>query len=71
MGDEITLLDVLYIQNGIIQFNFKNERTNKIDTCFCNAQEFFKMLGDSMQKNHIELMISQGWEPNNDQEDQS
>lgn len=62
MGDKITLKGVEVIQGGILQLDFKNEESGKMDRCFVSAQDFFKMLGNSMNNNHIEHMEAEGWE---------
>lgn len=63
MGDKITLKGVEVIQGGILQLDFKNEETGKIDRCFVTAQTFFQMMGASMQNAHIEYMEAEGWVP--------
>lgn len=61
MGNEITLIGVEVIQGGLLQLDFRNEETKKVDRCFVTAQRFFQMMGDSMQNAHIEYLKAEGW----------
>jgi hypothetical protein len=56
MGDKITLKGLEVIQSGVLQLDFKNEDTGKMDRCFVTVQKFFEMFGNSMHKAHIEYV---------------
>lgn len=48
MGDEIIIEKLEVIQNGLLQIDFRNLENNKIDRCFIELGEFFKMLGPAL-----------------------
>lgn len=53
MGDEILIVNIAVIQGGLLQIDFENVTQNKTDRCFAQPGDFFKMIGDAMQKNHV------------------
>lgn len=61
MGDEIKLLDVKVIQNGLLQIDILNLSQEKSYRFFCEPDEFFEKLGKSMKENMIEHLKSKGY----------
>lgn len=54
MGDDIEIVNVEIIYGGLIQIDFVNNTENKGMHAFCNPADFFRMIGESMQKNYNE-----------------
>ena len=54
MGDRITIIDIKIIQDDLIQIDFENEETGKINRCFCEGKEFFRMIGISVLKKYLD-----------------
>jgi len=56
MGEEIKIIGIEIIYNGLFQIDFQNTETKETYRCFTESKEFFGMIGSSMQKNYEEFM---------------
>ena len=56
MGDDIEISDIQIIQDGLFQIDFYNKSKDEHYRAFCDPDKFFKMIGDSMQDNHIKCL---------------